>query len=244
MLERDFSKKSFDEYLIKFYINYIGNGVNRNNNSINENNKLDNDKIRIKNNQIIKVKNNKFKVNNNLNENNNITNIKNNRLHKVPLTEKLEDSSDKDIERKIQKEINRAIERIGEDLESEVTAENSQWWVDTNGEQEIRIRYATEERLEVNYGEIFSYLNTRPNLIKYEYEFVEKKEGAGEAPIYNKVEKINKIKRLEKALYQRDLKDEIPEGITAREFEEFKIYSKTLQGFVMNIFYYDSAFLS
>ncbi len=153
------------------------------------------------------------------------------------------------IERKIQEEINKAIEKAAKDLEFEVTVEPQEiadTKLDDKKEQdrEIKIRYASEEKFKVDYAEIFSYLNTRPNLVNYEYEFTEKKDAEDSELTPQKIAKINQIKRVEKVLYDRDLKYENPEGVDPKLYEQFRLYSNTFEGFVMNQFCYNLAFFS
>lgn len=155
----------------------------------------------------------------------------------------------KNIEERLKEEldeINSAVERVVEKQGFEAEAEglSNINAADSAKEKEIRIRYAAEESLKIDYGEIFSYLDTRPNTINYEYGFSDKigTEDSELTPM--KIASINQIKRYEKACYSRDSKHEAPDGVGISLYEAFRLYSQTFEGFVMNIFYFENAFAS
>lgn len=134
------------------------------------------------------------------------------------------------------KEVSDAIEQTkGESLKEQEAIDEKF----LKKETDLRVRYSVKEpEININHTELFSYLNTRPTEVSYEYAGLSenKKEGM-EVLNYEVMERIVRVRKMEKTIYSGDRSMYIPDMVTAAEIEHFDLYRKTI-GFAVNMVMY------
>ncbi len=101
----------------------------------------------------------------------------------------------------------------------------------------------TTPELTVDYLQLFSYLNTRPTKISYDYEFETEKGEKGDVLTFEVLERLNRARRMETTLYSATNRDAlIPEGFTAQQLEHFNINRKLAGGWELNQILYNDGF--
>lgn len=134
------------------------------------------------------------------------------------------------------KEVSDAIEQTKEENAKEQEVIDEKF---VKRENDFKVRYNLKEpEINIDHTEIFSYLNTRPTEISYEYSGLsENKKEGGEILTYEVMERIVRVRKMEKTIYSGDRSMYIPETTTAAEIEHFDLYRKTI-GFAVNMVMY------
>ena len=110
-------------------------------------------------------------------------------------------------------------------------------------EGKLKAIYAiSAKEFKIDYNELFSYLNTRPTEISYSSGIEQENREEDSISKFEVLEKINKIRKMEKTVYSSERSDYIPEGVSIKQMEQFNLFRRTSSGFALNMVLYDLGF--
>jgi len=109
-------------------------------------------------------------------------------------------------------------------------------------DEEIQALYSQNPTVTIDYANLFSYLDTRPTEIQYEYHTETDDEVEQDIRSFEFLDRINRVRKMEKTVYSMDTSNFIPEGFTGNQLEQFNLYRKLSFGAEMNKIQYELTF--